>query len=189
METDQIIYPTARLLANPKVFYAIANWFEGPEFEVWSTSFYDLIESEFERMENDPHFEAAECCFRQSPDDPEVFQVILSTGAAMELRPEADSGKWSSVQDEQGMTVVSAIYTRLIKAIEEAVPDHKGDIALAEAPTPSNGYLRDESGDAFRGHFHLLSDSDKQFEFVVHVKDMAADDLQAEVKPVPPKTT
>ena len=40
-----------------------------------------------------------------------------------------------------------------------------------------------EDGDKFEGEFHLLSDPEKMYDFVVDVVDMEKDDLRATVKP------
>lgn len=184
MDENQIIYPTARLLANPKVFFAIANWFDGPNWETLAGAFYDLIEQNIvDGGENqaDVQFDAAEVCFREKPEEPEVFQVILSTGLAIELHPSGDGDTYASVRDAEDLALVSTIYSRLVKALEEARPDMKGDIALIDVPTPANGYLRDEDGDAFRGSFHLLSNPEKKFSYVIDVIDINNDDLKARI--------
>lgn len=181
MEENQVIWPIERLIGNPRVFQAVANRFEGPDWELFAATFYDLIEHELEAEDN-PVFPEGECCFRQKPDEPEVFQVILSNGNAIELRPSGDD-QYSVVQNEEEMGVVSAIYGRLVKAIEDARPDLKDDIALCDIPTVSNGFLRDTNGDAFRGSFHLLSDPEKRFKFVIDVIDLDKDDLRATIIP------
>ena len=69
MDTTQIIYPTLRLLANPKIFIAIANHFDGPDWEVFASAFYDLIESQFldeDSVEPDLNV-CPEVCFRFDP--------------------------------------------------------------------------------------------------------------------------
>jgi hypothetical protein len=180
MEERQIIWPTERVMANPKIFIAIADYFEGPEWDVFSGAFYDLMESELEDSD-DPKFLIGEVCFREKPDEPEVFQVVLSNGNAIELRP--NDGVYSIVQSEDDLAIVSTIYGRLIKALEIARPDLKGDIALCDIPTMANGFLRDEDGDAFRGTFHLLSDPESTHKFIIDVVDIASDDLRARVDP------
>ena len=71
----QIIYPAIRLLRNPKIFIAIATTFDGPEWQVLADAFYDLIESEFEEADDIPVFdEEVEVCFRQDPEEEDVFQ-------------------------------------------------------------------------------------------------------------------
>ena len=182
METKQVIYPTERLLANPRVFMAIANEFDGPDWETFRDAFYDLIESEFEDNDVEPVFNIPEVCFRVSPDDETIFQVVLTNGMAIELRPQ-EGDSYSLVKNENELGVVSAIYGRLVKAIEEARPDLKGDISLTDIPTLSNDFLRDEHEDCFRGTFSLLSDSDKTFKFKVDIIDLAGDDLKATVEP------
>lgn len=184
MESKQVIYPTERLLANPRVFMAIANEFDGPDWETFRDAFYDLIEGEFEDPDVEPVFEAPEVCFRVKPEDEEVFQVILTNGMAIELRPQEEGGGYMTVSSEEELGVASAIYNRLLRAIEEARPDLKDDISLSEIPVLNNDFLRSDDGDSFAGTFTLLSDSDKKFKYVVNIVDMEADELQAEVKPL-----
>lgn len=184
MSEAQIIYPVERLLANPKVFFAIANYFEGPDWEIFSSAFYDLIEQDIiEAAPEEAEFSAAECCFRVKPENPEIFQVIMSNGSAIELRPSPGGDSYNVVESEDDLVVVSAIYGRLVKAIEEARPDLKGNIALTDVPCQQNGYLRDKDGDAFRGSFHLLEDENQHFDFIVKIIDLNEDDLKAEVSP------
>lgn len=188
MDERQVIYPTIRLLANPKIFIAIANYLEGPDWETIAGAFYDLIEGEFlEDDELEPEFLISECAFREKPDEMDVFQVVLPSGNAIELRPgdgDGDDKKYSAITSEDELGIVSAIYGRLIRAIETECPELKGDIVLCDPPTPSNGYLRDENGDAFRGEFHLLSDPEKMYHFTVDVISMEDDDLKASVLPI-----
>ena len=182
METRQVIYPTERLLANPRIFMAIANEFDGPDWETFRDAFYDLIEAEFEDSDVEPEFNIPEVCFRESPDDEDVFQVVLTNGMAIELRPQ-DGDKYSIVRNENELGIVSAIYGRLVKAIEEARPDLKGDISLSDIPTLSNGFLRDDDDDCFKGTFTLLSEPEKKFKFQVDIIDLHGDELTATVEP------
>ena len=182
MDSHQIIYPTGRLLANPRIFMAIANEFDGPDWETFRDAFYDLIEAEFEDQDVEPEFNIPEVCFRESPDDEGVFQVVLTNGMAIELRPQ-DGDKYSIVKNENELGVVSVIYGRLVKAIEEARPDLKGDVSLDAVPTLSNDFLRDEHEDCFKGTFSLLSEPDKKFKFQVDIVDLAEDELTATVEP------
>lgn len=181
MESRQIIYPTERLLANPRIFYAIANYFDGPDMETIRGAFYDLLEDEFEDQDTDPTFEIPEFCFREKPEEDDVFQVVAATGNAIELRPSGES--YSTVRNENELGIVSAIYGRLVKAIEESRPDLKGDISLDEIPTMSNDFLRDEESDSFIGTFSLLSTPDQKFSFEVEIIDLQNDELKATVKP------
>ena len=190
MAEEQIIYPTRRLLANPRIFQAIADFFEdGPEWEVFADAFYDLLESEImeeDDMEDQVGFEAPEVCFRRSPDDEEIFQVILATGTAMELRPTNDDSsnrRYGLVSSEDELGVTGAIYGRLVKAIEEVRPDLAGNIALCSPPTAANGFLRSENGENFAGEFHLLTDPSQLFTYTVDVVDLGNDELKATVKP------
>lgn len=183
MDTRQIIYPTERLLANPKIFIAIANFFDGPDWHTIADAFYDLVESEFLEEDNEPDFLICpETCVREKPEEAGTYQVILSNGSAIELNPH--EGEYiAAIKTEEDLGVISAIYGRLIKAIEEIDPEFAGDIALVEPPTPSNGYLRAVDGNSFKGAFHLLSDPDKKFNFVVDVIDLESDDLKARITP------
>jgi hypothetical protein len=181
MESRQVIYPTERLLANPRIFMAIANEFDGPDWETFRDAFYDLLESEFEDQDIEPEFAIPEVAFRQKPEDPTVFQVILTNGQAIELQPSGDS--YSVIQSEDELGVVSVIYGRLVKAIEEARPDLKGDISLDNVPTIANGFLRDDDEDCFKGTFSLLSTPDKKFNFKVDIIDLHEDELKATVEP------
>lgn len=182
MDSRQIIYPTDRLLANPRIFMAIADFFEGPDWETFRDAFYDLLEGEFEDQDSDPAFEVPEVAFREKPEDPDVFQVVLTNGMAIELRPDGNS--YSIVQNEDELGVVSVIYGRLVKAIEEARPDLKGDISLDDVPSLSNGFLRDDDDDCFKGTFSLLSTPDTKFNFKVDIIDLNNDELTATVEPV-----
>lgn len=181
MDTNQIIYPTERLLANPRIFMAIANHFDGPDWETFRDAFYDLLEGEFEDQDVEPEFSVPEVAFRQKPEDEEIFQVILTNGMAIELKPSGDS--YSIVQDEDGLGVVSAIYGRLVKAIEDTRPDLKGDISLDDVPSLANDFLRDENEDCFRGTFSLLSAPETKFKFKVDIINLADDELSATVEP------
>ena len=181
MEEQQIIYPVDRLLANPRVFMAIGNYFDGPEWEVWASAFYDLIEmGVIEKEPEEANFDAGECCFRVDPDEEGVFQVILDNGNAMELKPTDDG--YAAVETEDDLAAVSQIHGRLLRAIEQARPDLEGNIALSSMPMPSNGYLRDVDGDFFSGEFHLLDNPDKKFDFRIEVLDLQKGDLKATIK-------
>ena len=184
MDTNQIIYPTERLLANPKLFIAIANYLEGPDWETYASATYELIESLFlEDEDAEPNLLiCSEVCFREKPEEPGTFQVILANGDAIEIRPDGDEYV-SAIKTEEDLGVVSAIYGRLVKALEDVQPDLKGDIALVDPPTPSNGYLRHEDGNSFRGAFHLLSDPDKRYNFIVDIVNLDGDDLRARITP------
>ena len=181
MEERQIIWPISRLMANPKVFKAVAEFFDGPDWEMFASTFYDLMENEIEEGGADPEFFEGEVCFRETPGEEGCYQVVLSNGNAIELRPNGDT--YSGVASEDELGLVSAIYSRLVKAIEVARPDLEGDIALCDMPTFANDFLRDGDGNAFRGSLHLLTDPDKQYNFIVNVVDLDTDDLRATVTP------
>lgn len=183
MESKQIIYPTERLLANPRIFMAIANEFDGPDWETLRDAFYDLIESEFEDQDIEPMFEVPEVAFRVKPEDPDVYQVILTNGSAIELRPDAGGEHYQIIQGEEELGIASVIYGRLVRAIEQTRPDLAGDISLDDVPTIGNAFLRDDDGDCFRGTFTLLSSPETKFNFVVNIIDLDEDEMEAEVEP------
>ena len=179
---DELIYPVDRLLANPKIFFAIANLIDGPDAGTLKDLFYELLEADINDSEpEDIAFHATEVCVRHSPDEYGVIQVILDTGTAAELRPQGEYVSGISSSDE--MSITSNIYRRLVTAIEESRPEFAGDIALCEPPIPSNQYLRSPDGDSFNGEFHLLSDPERTYGFSVEVIDIQSDQLKATVFP------
>jgi hypothetical protein len=191
MEPKQIIYPVSRLLANPRVFMAIANEFDGPDWELIASAFYDLLEHDILEIE-DPEevaFESPEVCFREKPENTQVLQIVLPNGNAIELHPTAgssDGGEecYSVIRTEEEFAITSTINARLIRAIEEAAPEIAGDVALCEPPTPANEFLRDSANDCFRGKFHLMSDPEKMFDFHVEILDLSTDQLKASIKSI-----
>ena len=181
---QQIIYPVDRLLANPKVFMAIANEIGGPDWETLASAFYDLIEVDVLEADSldEAVFGGREVCFRHKPDDEEVIQVILNDGTAIELHPSEEEEYYAAVRTEEELGIVSSIYGRLVRAIEEAAPEFTDNIALCEPPTPANSYLRDEDKDCFSGQFHLLSDPDEIYDFDVEIVSIRDDELKASVR-------
>jgi len=180
---SEIIYPVDRLLGNPKVFYAIAAHFGGPDANTLKDLFYELLEADIMAEEDteDIEFSASEVCIRESPDEPGVIQVILDTGTAAELRPQEEY--LAQITNDDEMSITSNIYKRLVTAIEEADPQFMGDVVLCDPPMPSNRWLRSDDGDSFNGTFHLLSDPEKTYGFTVEVIDLQSDDLRAQVFP------
>lgn len=180
----EIFYPVNRLLANPKIFYAIANALNGPDGELLRTIFYDLMEYNFTEVE-DPEeceFEATEICFSIDREDGTV-QVTLDTGLASVLKP-VDGEMRAQITNDHEMAATSAIYDRIVTAIVEANPEFNGNIALCSPPTPGNSYLRSEDGERFEGAFHLLTDPDRTFAFHVDIIDVQRDILRATYKPI-----
>lgn len=190
MDSKQIIYPTGRILANPRILMAIARELDGPDSETLANAFYDLIEHEM-LLEEDPdevQFGANEVCFRLKPEDEDIIQLILPDGSAVELHPSRDiDGEdeyYAAVRTEEDFAITSTINARLIRAIEEAAPEVVGDVALCEPPTPANEFLRDSNDDCFRGRFHLMSDPDRLYDFRVEIIDISTDKLKAQVSQV-----
>ena len=180
----EIFYPVERLFANPRIFFAIANYLEGPDGETLKQSFYELMEYGFSDYE-DPEeieFQADEICFSIDPEDG-TLQMTLNTGLASILKPIEGEMK-AQITNDHEMAATSAIYARIVMAIEEANPDFAGNIALCSPPTPGNSYLRSEDGERFQGEFHLLSDPESQFAFSVDIIDVNADILKATYKPI-----
>ena len=184
MEEDQIIYPVSRLLANPRVFHAIANYLGGPDGETLKTAFYDLLEYDLHECEDVKlcEFEATEVCFKVD-DDNGNCEIILDSGVASLL--EAVEGEVrTQITTDHEMAATSAIYKRLVTAIEESHPELEGNIALCSPPTPGNSYLRSPDGDNFLGSFQLLTDPESVYAFNVEVIDVTTDQLKAHIKPI-----
>ena len=180
---SEIFYPVARLLGNPRVFFAISNALDGPDGETLKAAFYELIEYTFPDYEQaeDVEFEAEEACFHIDAETG-VLQITLDTGLATVLQPIEGELK-AHITNDTEMAATAAIYERLIKAICTANPDFTNNIALCSPPTPGNSYLRSEDGERFEGEFHLLSDPERQFEFNVDIIDVNHDILKATYSP------
>lgn len=180
----KIIYPTDRLLSNPRVIFAIASSLGGPDGEVLQEAFLDLMEHGLEEFDDpdDCEFEATEVCFRMDPETGTV-EIILDTGLMSVLQPVAGEFR-AGVTNDSEMAATSALYAELVRAIEKSHPELTDDIVLSSPPTPGNGYLRSIDGDRFEGEFHLLSDPEKQFAFNIEIVDVSTNDLKASVKPL-----
>jgi hypothetical protein len=184
MDEQNLIYPLSRLLANPRVFHAIANYLDGPDAETIKETLYELLEHGFQHVEDadDCTFNCEEVCFI-SRNGGESFEIVLDSGIAANL--EAIGGEMrAQITNDSEMAAASAIYQRLVTAIEEAKPEFMGDIALCSPPTPGNSYLRSHDGDRFEGSFHLLSDPDRLYSFNVEVIDVNNDQLKATIRPI-----
>jgi len=181
---SEIIYPVERLLANPRIFYAIANILGGPDGETLKQCFYELIEhglSDFEDPD-EIEFGVEEACFTLEIEDGSV-QITLDNGLASILKP-IDGEIKGQISNDLEMAATTAIYTRLVSAIEEANPEFAGNIALCSPPTPGNSYLRSEDGERFEGEFHLLTEPECQYSFNVDIIDVQKNILKATYKPI-----
>ena len=180
----EIFYPVERLLGNPRVFFAIANYLGGPDGETLKSAFFDLIEYNFGEYEDpeDIEFKAEEVCFAIDPEDGAV-QITLDTGLASILKPIEGEVK-AQITNDHEMAATSAIYDRLVTALVEANPDFDGNIALCSPPTPGNSYLRSSDGERFEGSFHLLSDPERQYAFNIDIIDVQQNILKATYKPI-----
>lgn len=180
----EIFYPVERLFANPRIFYAIANYLGGPDGDTLKESFYELMEYGLEDIEDlsEATFEADEICFSIDPSDGAV-QLTLDTGLASILKPIEGELK-AQITNDHEMAATSAIYDRIITALVEANPDFKNNIALCSPPTPGNSYLRSPDGERFEGSFHLLTDPDRQYSFNVDIIDVNSDILKATYRPL-----
>ena len=181
--TDQIIYPVSRLLANPRVFYAIANFFEGPDAETIKQAFYESLEYKFQ---DDPveelEFDANEVAFRIDEESGD-FEITLDNGICTLLQA-IEGEVRARINNDSEWAASTAIYQRIVTAIEECEPELAGNIALCSPPTPGNGYLRSEDGERFEGSFHLLTDPEKLYAFHIEIVDVTSDKLQAFIKPI-----
>ena len=182
--TVEIFYPVERLFANPRVFFAIANYLGGPDGETLKNSFYELMEFNFGEYEdaNDIEFAASEVCFAIEEESGEV-QITLDTGLASILKP-VEGELRAQITNDHEMAASSAIYQRIVSAIEETNPDFIGNIALCSPPTPGNSYLRSPDGERFEGKFHLLTDPEREYAFNVDIIDVQHDILRATYKPI-----
>lgn len=181
---ESIIYPVSRLLANPRIFHAIANHLGGPDGETLREAFYDLIEFGFEDSNpEDCTFEADEVCFRVH-DENGKCEIILDSGYMSCLEVEEDGETKANIKNDGEFAATSVIYQRLITAIEEAEPALKGNIALCSPPTPGNAYLRSPDGSSFQGSFHLLTEPEKTFAFNARVVDLNKGTLEATIHPM-----
>jgi hypothetical protein len=180
----EIFYPVERLFANPRIFFAIANYLGGPDGETLKQSFYELMEYGFGEYEDpeEVEFMAEEICFSIDPEDG-TLQMTLDTGLASILKPLEGEIK-AQISNDHEMAATSAIYDRLVTAIVEANPEFEGNIALCSPPTPGNSYLRSEDGERFQGEFHLLTDPNRQYAFNVDIIDVNANILKATYKPI-----
>jgi hypothetical protein len=181
---SEIIYPVERLLANPRIFFAIANYLQGPDGEVLKQSFYELMEwgfGDFEELE-EIEFTATEVSFSIDDEDGSV-QIALDTGMASILKPIEGEVK-AQITNDHEMSASSAIYERIVKAICTANPDFKNNIVLCSPPTPGNSYLRSSDGERFEGSFHLLTDPESRYAFNVDIIDVPNDILEATYKPI-----
>jgi hypothetical protein len=181
---SDIIYPVDRLLANPRVFYAIANFLGGPDGETLKQSFYELMEWGFSDYEDaeEIEFAATEVSFSIDDEDGEI-QITLDTGVASILKPVEGEIK-AQITNDHEMAATSAIYDRIVTALVEANPEFKNNIALCSPPTPGNSYLRSEDGERFEGSFHLLTDPDSRYAFNVDIIDVPNDILRATYRPM-----
>lgn len=181
---SEIFYPVERLFANPRIFFAIANYLGGPDGETLKTSFYELMEYGFSEYEDpeEVEFVANEVLFSidESTGD---LQITLDSGLASILQPLQGETK-AQITNDHEMAATSAIYDRIVTAIVDANPDFEGNIALCSPPTPGNSYLRSIDGERFEGSFHLLSDPERQYAFTVDIVDVQADILRATYKPI-----
>lgn len=177
-----ISYPVSRLLAQPKLFFAIANYMDGPDAETLRSSFYELLEADLNQYNNeDCEFSAQEAVF-ESSEGGLIYTILLDTGVMCKLEAITETG--AQIKSDKELAATSAIYQRLVMAIEEECPELAGDIALCSPPTPGNNFLSSLDGDSFEGSFHLKSDPDSRFSFTVYVIDPEKDQMEATVKPL-----
>jgi hypothetical protein len=183
MEPDQVIYPVARILANPRTLYAIANIFDGPDVDTLQEAFYDALEFKIREAEDpdDYEFDCTEVCFRLH--DNGDFEIIFDNGVQSVLQIIEGESK-ASITNDAEWAASTAIYQVIVDAIGEAEPDLAGNIALCSPPTPGNGYLRSHDGEHFEGSFHLLTDPEKLYAFHINIIDVTENKLQALIKPI-----
>jgi hypothetical protein len=178
-----IVYPVPRLLAQPRLFNAIANYLGGPDAETLRSAFFDMLEYGFDEQDpEDCEFEAEEASF-ETEDDGAVCTITFDTGFS--LRLEAIKGEVNcSITNDSELSAAFAINRRLISAIEESHPELKDNIALESPPTPGNNFLTSQDGDHFVGVLHLRSNPEEKYAFNVCVVNEETDELKASIKPL-----
>jgi hypothetical protein len=178
-----VVYPVSRLLSQPKIFNAIANYLGGPDAETLRSAFFDMLEFEFEDLDpDDCEFDAEEISF-ETEDDGAVCTMVLDNGFTLRLEAVEGESK-SHITNDSELSAAFAINRRLITAIEESHPELKDDIAIESPPTPGNNFLSSQDGDHFEGVLHLRSNPDKKYAFNVLVVDPDSDELKASIKPM-----
>ena len=179
----ELFYPVDRLLSNPRVFFAISNFMDGPDGESLKEAFLDLLEHNLDDFENPEEcdFQASQALFRLQDDG--TFEIILDNGLCSVLKP-VEGETRAHITNDFEMAATTAIYQRIISAIEETNPDFQGNIVLCSPPTPGNAYLRSHDGERFEGSFHLLSDPESEYTFKVDILDVQQDILKATYKPL-----
>lgn len=177
-----IVYPVSRLLDQPKLFHAIANYLGDLEAEVLRSAFFDMLEYHFD--EQDPEecdFDAEEVRF-EVEEGGQVYNIILDTGLALKITVEEDSR--CLITNDSELSAAFAVHRQLISAIEESHPELKDDISLERPPTPGNNFLSSEDWDHFTGVLHLRSNPDKKYAFNVIIVDPDSGELKASIKPL-----
>ena len=179
----ELFYPVDRLLSNPRVFFAISNFMDGPDGESLKEAFLDLLEHNLGDFENpeDCEFQASEVLFRIHDDG--TFDIVLDNGLCSVMKP-VEGETRAHITNDFEMAATTAIYQRIISAIEDTNPDFQGNIVLCSPPTPGNAYLRSDDGERFEGSFHLLSDPEREYSFNVDILDVQQDILKATYKPL-----
>jgi hypothetical protein len=155
----------------------------GPDGESLKEAFLDLLEHGLDDFENpeDCEFQASEVLFRIH--DNGTFDIVLDNGLCSLMKP-VEGEIRAHITNDFEMAATTAIYQRIISAIEDTNPDFQGNIVLCSPPTPGNAYLRSEDGERFEGSFHLLSDPEREYAFNVDIIDVKEDILKATYKPL-----
>jgi hypothetical protein len=155
----------------------------GPDGESLKEAFLDLLEHGLDDFENpeECEFQASEALFRLQDDG--TFEIILDNGLCSLMKP-VEGETRAHITNDFEMAATTAIYQRIISAIEDTNPDFQGNIVLCSPPTPGNAYLRSDDGERFEGSFHLLSDPEREYSFNVDILDVQQDILKATYKPL-----
>ena len=178
-----IVYPVSRLLAQPKLFNAIANYLGGPDAETLRSAFMEMLEYPFDEQDpDDCEFDAEEVIF-EVEDDGAICTMSMDNGFIFKLEAVEGSAQ-CQITNESELSAAFAVNRRLILAIEESHPELKDDISLEHPPTPGNSFLSSNDGDHFAGTFHLRSNPEKKYAFNVLVVDPDADELKASIQPM-----
>lgn len=178
-----IVYPVSRLLAQPKLFNAIASYLGGPDPELLREAFMEMLEHYFgELPAEECEFEAEEATF-EFEEESAVFTISFDSGISYQLQPTAGENH-CNITTNQELSAAFAIHRRLVLAIEESYPELKDDVSLESPPTPGNSFLASQDGESFEGTFHLRSNPDAKYAFNVLILDGEADEMKASIKPM-----
>ncbi len=177
-----IVYPVARLLAEPRLIYAAAEYLNDIDGDLLKEAFLTAVE--YAILYADGGFDSAEeVKFHYDEEDENILYVSLDNGTTVTIEM-IDPDHVTHVVTQQDLDTVSGLFSKLVKAIEDTDPSLKDDVSLSQIPSQANRWLCSEDGNFFVGDFHLRSDPDKRFSYKISVTDADTCQLSATIKPI-----